>query len=65
MSDNYTVTVTVEIDIDIDAESWNEAEAEGWKWENYRQFATVSSIDVTQNTFGDEEEEESDLDEEV
>jgi len=58
--ENYTVTVTVEIDIDIDAESWAEAEAEGWKWENYRQFATVNSIDVTQNTFADEEESDSD-----
>lgn len=55
MTNNYTVTVTVQIDIDVDAESWEKAEAEGWNWENYRQFATVNDIDVTQNTFDDEE----------
>jgi len=46
---SYSVTVMVEYRFDVDAESETEAEAEGWRYEDYKGFASVYSIDVEEN----------------
>jgi hypothetical protein len=58
MANTYAVKVTVEIEYEVDAESWDDAEKEGWNWEDHRHQASVYSIDVTQQTFDDEDDPE-------
>ena len=42
----YNVKVVVEWEYEVEVGSEAEAEAEGWKYEDYRGFASVYSIDV-------------------
>jgi hypothetical protein len=55
----YDVKVIVEYMYEVEADSLEEAEAQGWQYEDYSHFADVYSIDVTQ-TSDDEDEEEDD-----
>lgn len=51
----FSVKVTVEYEYEVEAETEAEAEEQGWQYEDYKQFATVDSIQVEQT---DEDEEE-------
>jgi hypothetical protein len=52
----FDVKVIVEYFYEVEADSAQEAEEQGWMYEDYRGFAEVYSIDVTQ-TSDDEEED--------
>lgn len=65
MTNTYSIKVTVEIEYEVDAESWELAEAEGYKWEDYKQFGSIYSIDVTQETDDEEESDSDEADDEV
>jgi hypothetical protein len=53
----YDVKVIVEYMYEVEADSPEEAEEQGWAYEDYRHFGDVYSIDVTQ-TSDDEDEDE-------
>ncbi len=53
----YDVTVVVEYMYEVEAENEAEAIEQGWQYEDYAHFATVDSIDVTQIS---EDEDEDD-----
>lgn len=53
----YRVQVTVELDYEVECDSEDQATEEGWKWEDYRQWSEVHSIDVEDITEPDEEDE--------
>jgi hypothetical protein len=55
----YDVKVIVEYMYEVEAENEQEAEEQGWQYEDYRGFADVYSIDITQ-TSSDEDEDEDD-----
>jgi hypothetical protein len=54
----YDVKVIVEYNYEVEANSEDEATLQGWDYENYAHFADVYSIDVTQTS--DDEEDEDD-----
>jgi hypothetical protein len=54
----YDVKVIVEYNYEVEADSPEEAEEQGWQYEDYAHFADVYSIDVTQTS--DDEEDEDD-----
>jgi hypothetical protein len=54
----FDVKVIVEYFYEVEAENEAEAIEQGWKYEDYAHFADVYSIDVTQTS--DDEEDEDD-----
>jgi hypothetical protein len=56
---NYQITTTVEFTYEFNADSEESAEAEGWKYEDYKQYAEVYSIEVKEL---ESEEEDGDDD---
>jgi len=55
----FEVKVRVDYFYEVEADSLEEAEEQGWQYEDYRGFADVYSIDITQIS-DDEEEDEDD-----
>ena len=55
----YEVNVRVDFSYEVEAEDEAAAEEQGWHWEDYAHFSDVYSINVTQ-TSDDEEEDEDD-----
>lgn len=56
----YNVTVRVDFDYEVEANSQEEAEEQGWHWEDYAHFSDVYSINVTDITPDEDEEEDND-----
>ena len=54
----FDLKVIVEYFYEVEAENEAEAEAQGWHYEDYSHFAEVYSIDVTQTS--EDEEEDND-----
>lgn len=52
----YDVSVVVEYNYTVEADSDDEATLQGWDYEDYAHFGEVYSIDVTQTS--DEEDED-------
>jgi len=52
----YDVKVIVEYNYEVEAENEQEAEEQGWMYEDYRGFADVYSIDVTEQPEEDEDD---------
>jgi hypothetical protein len=53
----YDVKVIVEYNYEVEAYSIENAQAKGWEYEDYAHFAEVYSVEVTQ-TSDDEDENE-------
>lgn len=54
----YDVKVIVEYNYTVEADNSDEATLQGWDYEDYAHFADVYSIDVTQTSDDEEEDEE-------
>lgn len=54
----YDVKVIVEYMYEVEADSPEEAKEQGWQYEDYAHFADVYSIDVTQTSDDEEDEDE-------
>jgi hypothetical protein len=54
----YDVKVIVEYMYEVEADSPEEAEEQGWQYEDYAHFADVYSIDVTQTSNDEDDEDE-------
>ena len=54
----YEVNVRVDYSYEVEADSEQEAEEQGWHYEDYAHFADVYSINVTQTSDDEEEDEE-------
>lgn len=54
----FDIKVVVEYFYEVEAENEAEAIEQGWHYEDYRGFADVYSIDVTQTSDDEEEDEE-------
>ena len=54
----YQITVMVEYTYTVDANSETDAHAEAYKYENYRQFGSMYSVDVTELESDEDEEDE-------
>ena len=54
----YDVKVIVEYNYEVEVQDEAEAIEQGWQYEDYAHFADVYSIDVTQTSDDEEEDEE-------
>lgn len=54
----YDVRVIVEYNYEVEAENEAAAEEEGWNYEEYRMFGDVYTIEVTQTSDDEEDEDE-------
>jgi hypothetical protein len=55
----FDVKVIVEYYYEVEADSPEEAEEQGWHYEDYSHFAEVYSIDVTQTSEDEEDEDDN------
>ena len=55
----YDIKVIVEYNYEVEASSSEEAYEQGWHYEDYAHFAEVYSIDTTQTSDDEEEDEDN------